>query len=168
MNKRNDQKQLLADVLAEESGDGFSEALLGETLWRARRRRHWRQTRRAGGVLAVILVAALTIWRNLPDRTRSPVVVQRSPASTAYQLIVSQPLQSSQIIHSQPFAPDQFSAPFSAVTFVYSRPGGFRAVDDEELLSLAAPQTAALVRRGPHEAELILVSANTGQTEGQN
>ncbi|HEY9174624.1 MAG TPA: hypothetical protein VI136_20250 [Verrucomicrobiae bacterium] len=35
--------------------------------------------------------------------------------------------------------------------------GGYREIGDDALLALAAPRVAALVRRGPHEAELIFV-----------
>jgi hypothetical protein len=46
--------------------------------------------------------------------------------------------------------------------------GGFREVGDDELLALAAPQTAALIRRGPHEAELVLVPAEERTSRREN
>ena len=63
MNRPTDHEHLLADVLAGEDGAGFREALLSETLRRARRRRHFRQARRAVPVVAGIVGLCLLVWQ---------------------------------------------------------------------------------------------------------
>jgi hypothetical protein len=157
MNERTDKEALLADVLAEESRAGFSAALLGETLRHARRRRQWRRVRRAGGALAVLLLAGFVVWQSQPRRMAPTEMAQPQLAPRAYELVVSQPLTVGQQVSTQPLAIERFSPAQAAVAQVRTRLGGFCEVGDEELLTLAEPQIAALVRRGPHEAELVFV-----------
>jgi len=157
MNRPTDQEGLLADVLAEEAREGFSAALLAETLRLARRKRQWRQVRRGSVVAALLLLAGLGIWQSLP-RAKPPTAIAPPPAAPAsYQLIVSQPLLESQMVATQPLAAESTFVANVMTPTIRTYGGGFREVGDDELLSLAAPQTAALVRRGPHEAELVLV-----------
>ena len=165
MNKRTDQEALLADVLAEESHEGFGAALLGETLRHARRRRRWRQTCQVGGVL-LLLLAGFVVWHDAPRRTQQTERARPQMTTPAFQLIVSQPLDSGQIITTQPLLPNQQIVAAVEVVVVQTRDGEFREVGDDELLTLAAPQIVALVRRGPHAAELVFVPP-TGATESQ-
>jgi hypothetical protein len=163
MNRQTDQEQLLTDVLREEAGAGFYEALLGETLRLARRRRQVRLVQRVGGVFAILAVtAAIAFWW----RPHAPVMEARAPAQN-YKLTLSQPLPASCVVSSQPLRADQVVASTVASGVIYtSTTGGlYRVLGDDELLALA-PLPAALVRRGPHEAELVLVSA-PAETDGQ-
>jgi hypothetical protein len=161
MIRRTDQERLLADVLREETGDGFHDALLGETLRLARRRRQVRLVQRVGGVFAIIaMTAALAIWRN----PHAPVLAARPPAQH-YQLTLSQSLPASCVVSSHPLQADQVvvSTLASGVIQTTTTGGLYRVLGDDELLALA-PLPAALVRRGPHELELVFVSppAETG------
>ena len=161
MIRRTDQERLLTDVLREEDGAGFHAALLGETLRLARRRRQTRLLRRVGGVFAVIAVTAtIAIWR----RPHVPVMEARPPAQN-YQLTLSQPLPASCVVSSHPLRADQVvvSTVASSVIQTTTTGGLYRVLGDDELLALA-PLPAALVRRGPHEVELVFVSppAETG------
>jgi len=157
MNKRTDHERLLADVLAPEADSGFSSALLSQTLHAARRQRRNRQVRRYGGAVAVLLTATLLVSSYL----RRAVKPEQSglPPQLSYQLVVSQPLSANQLVGTRPLAQHQMV--FSAFTAdeVRTAAGGFREVGDDELMALASPQVVALVRRGPHEAELVFVSA---------
>jgi hypothetical protein len=141
MNHSPDHRHLLAEVLADTSPAGFREALLGETLRLARRRRQWRQARRGAAVIAVLALALGGVWWKLswPPKAKP---------TASYLLVRTQPLSPAQIVTTQPLSPGQL---------VLTVSGGFREIGDDELLSLVAPQVAALVRRGPHEAELIFV-----------
>ena len=159
MNRRTDQERLLADVLREETGDGFHEALLDETLRLARRRRQVRLVQRVGGVFAILAVTtAIAIWQ----RPHAPVMVFHPPAPQ-YRLTLSQPLPASCVVSSRPLRTDQVVVSTLASRVVHTTAGRYQVLGDDELLALA-PQPAALVRRGPHEVELVFVSppAETG------
>ena len=153
MTRRTDQERLLADVLREETGDGFHEALLGETLRLARRRRQVRLARRVGGAFALIAVmTAIAIW----PRLHAPVQEARQPAHP-YHLTFSQPLPASCVVSSRPLRADQVVVSTLASGVVHTTAGRYQVLGDDELLALA-PVPAALVRRGPHEVELVFVS----------
>jgi hypothetical protein len=155
MNPPADKDQLLADVLADESSVGFREALLTETLGLVRRRRRFRQVRRAASGLAVIVGLAVLVWRNLP-----PPVVTPESAGRSYAIVRSQPLRPAALVSTQPLAANRFVASARNAEIVQTAPGAgqFREIDDSELLALVGPKPAALVRRGPHSAELVFVN----------
>ncbi len=164
MNREPENERLLTDVLSEAAPADFREAMLGETLRLARQRRQFRQARQVGGVLAVLAVAAIVIVRSLPQR-----LVKPQPSIASYQLVQSQPLSAGQIVATRPFAAQQIVASVETASFVHTIPGsgGFREIGDDELLAMA-PQPAALVRRGPHEAELVLVKQDVQQESPVN
>lgn len=153
MTRRTDQERLLADVLREETGDGFREALLGETLRLVRRRRQARLARRVGGVCALLAVTtAIALWQ----RPLAPELAARPPAQH-YQLTLSQPLPASCVVSSCPLRADQVVVSTLASSVIQTTTGLYRVLGDDELLALA-PVPAALVRRGPHEVEFVFVS----------
>lgn len=138
-------------MLADETGAGFRETLLGETLRLARRRRQWRRTRQ--GVAAVAALALLCLggsWLWQPAALH-PVF------DTACPVVRTQPLRPAEIVTTRPLASEQLVASVAAAPVVSTVLGGYREIGDDELLALAAPRVAALVRRGPHEADLIFV-----------
>lgn len=167
MNRQTDNERLLADVLAAESDDGFRGALLGETLRLARRRRQFRQMRRIGGVTALLIIAALGV-RQLGPKQAEKQQMARTPAPTSYQLVVTQPLSLNQIVNTRPLLADRLIASVATAGIVRTSTGGFSEVGDDELLALAAPQIVALVRRGPHQAELVFVSPPSEPMPQQN
>jgi hypothetical protein len=156
MNQQNDHERLLADVLAGEDVAGFREALFSETLRRARRRRHFRQARRGSAAVAVFVGLGLWVWHSLPSQVKSPAVSRPN-----YAVVHSQPLPAAALVLTRPLAIDQHVASFTNVQRVQTAPGGgqFREIDDDELLTLAEPKPVALVRRGPHTAELIVLNS---------
>jgi hypothetical protein len=153
MNHSPDHRHLLADVLADTSPAGFREALLGETLRLARRRSQWRQVRRSAAVMAALVLAVAGLWWKLSGPAKA------KPA-TGCLVVRTQPLSPAQIVTTQRLAPAQLVASVACANVVLTVSGGFREIGDDELLALVAPQVAALVRRGPHEAELIFVETN--------
>ena len=168
MNPRTDHEELLADVLAEESQAGFSDVLLGETLRLARRKRQWRQVRHAVVTAALLLLAGFGVWQSLPRGKQTIELAQPPVAPLPYQLVVSQPLAEAQLVTTQPLITETPLVTEFETPTLRTYGGGFREVGDDELLALAAPQTAALIRRGPHEAELVIVPLSEEPAQHQN
>src|SRR5437870_5336532 len=133
MNRPTDHEHLLADVLAGEDGAGFREALLSETLRRARRRRHFWQARRAAPAMAVIAGLCWLVWHSLPRQVTLPEAQQQN-----YAVVHSQPLPAAALVMTRPLAIDQLVASFTNVPRVQTAPGGghLREIDDDELLAL--------------------------------
>ena len=152
-----DHDPLLADVLAEAEPADFRAALLGETLRLARRRRIGRRVRRSALVATIVLGAVtLGLWKNPPSSPAPAAVLPASPAS-AYTLIRSQIFPEAARVATQPFQPDRIVSSFAGVVTIRTPMADrfVRLIDDDELLALASPRPAALVRIGPATQELI-------------
>jgi len=164
MKQKTDNERLLADVLSAEPNSEFSANVLAETLGVVRRQRRVRQVRRYGAALATVIAAAL-VSSHFLQRPTAPSLAT-APKPPTYQLIVTQPLTPVQITETRRFSPDQ-QVPIASVNLIQTATGGFGEIGDDELISLAAPNVVALVRRGPHEAELIFVAAPTEDSSAQ-
>ena len=155
MNRPSENERLLADVLAEERTDGLQDALWAQTLGLVRRRRRSRQARRAFAARAVVAALCWAIWRHpvpthtLPGSPAQSCAVVRSRPLAPNALVSTQPLASDCIVASRP------SAEAVQTTFSSGQPP---EIDDGELLALVGSKPAALVRRGPHLAELVFVN----------
>ena len=156
MNRPNDHERLLAEVMAGADAAGFREALLGETLRLARRRRRFRRALQAVPLVAVFVGLALRMRRGLP-----PEGPPREAMQENYVVVQSQPLPAAALVMTRPLAIDHLVASFTNVQRVQTEQhnGQFREIDDDELLALARPEPAALVRLGPHTAQLIVLNS---------
>ena len=163
MNHEPDNEQLLADVLAEAAPTGFRESLLGETMRLARRRRRWRQTRRAAALLVVLGLLAVLVRQNFPPHPLAPIPVAKVQVKS-YELIRTQPLSAGAIVVTQPLSADRLVASVATAEMVQTGSGGFRVINDDELLTLVSPRPAALVRLGPHSEQLVF--ANPADEKG--
>jgi hypothetical protein len=154
MNRPEHDEHLLADVLGEGVSADFREGLLNETLRLARRRRRFRQARGAASVLALLAALALVVWHQIPP-TRSPLALPARP----YTIVHTQPLPAAAWVVTKPFAPASLLASVPTQSVVLTANAGPRAreISDDELLALV-PKPAALVRCGPHCAELVFVN----------
>jgi hypothetical protein len=157
MNHEPDNKQLLADVLAEAAPAVFREALLGETLRLARRRRRWRQTRRAAALFVALGLLAVLVWQNLPQRPVASMPVAKAKVKN-YELVRTQPLSAGAVVVTRPLSADQLVASVTTAETVQTSSGNFRVINDDELLALVASRPAALVRLGPHSEQLVFVN----------
>jgi hypothetical protein len=159
MNHPADRKTLLAEVFADETPVEFRAAMLGETLRLARRRRRFRQTRHAAVSLAMLAGMAALAWKNL-----APAPVHRVSDGSTLRVVCSQPLPEAALVTSQPLAPDSIVVSTASAVLVSTERNGsqFQVIDDSQLLSLAGPGAAALVRWAPHDVELVFAHANTG------
>ena len=95
------------------------------------------------------------VWRSL-----LPPVAPAEATQKNYALIRSQPLPAAAVVLTQPFATDPRVDPLPIVAQIRTPTGGgqFREIDDDELLALAQPKPAALVRLGPHAAQLVVLN----------
>ena len=162
MNQRTDNERLLADVLTPEAGSGFSADVLAGTLHGVRRRRRVRQVRRLAAMI-VLLTGVAFAFNHLFQRETKPELTRSAP--TSYQLVVSRALAPGQIVGTRALAPDQWVTSTVVAQRVQTTSGGFGEIGDDELMALAAPQVVALVRRGPHEAELVFVPARAENSD---
>jgi hypothetical protein len=159
--KRTDQERLLNDVLADEAETGPNAASLDQLLQLARRQRRVRLVRRACGV-SVIAVVVMSAFLFQSSTQKPQTELARKPIMPAsYETVVSFALKSEQLVGSQPLLPEQMVLADSAVTVIYTTEANFQPVNDEQLLELTKPNIAVLVRRGPHEAELVFVEPAT-------
>ncbi|HWX18367.1 MAG TPA: hypothetical protein VN578_00545 [Candidatus Binatia bacterium] len=142
---------LLADVLAEGRDAGLRETLLSETLRLVRRRRRFARARRAVLSLAVVAACALLFWRY---GSHTPV---GRGNSRPYLLVLTEPLARATWLETKPFSAQNIvsSEPNAALVTTVSLPQTLHELNDDELLALATPHPAVLVRHGPHSAELV-------------
>jgi hypothetical protein len=154
VNDRRQNEHLLRDVLSEGISADFREGLLKQTLRLARRGRRFRQARRAASALAVVVGLGLLVWHQFPSG-RGPAGLPAKP----YALIRTQPLPPAAWVATRPLSAARLVASAKNGNIVVIAKTGVpvREINDDELLALV-PKPAALVRRGPHSAELVFVS----------
>ncbi|HOX56372.1 MAG TPA: hypothetical protein P5205_07195 [Candidatus Paceibacterota bacterium] len=154
MNNPGHNERLLADVLGEGVAADFRDGLLNETLCLARRRRRVRLVRAALPALAVLLALGFLVWHQAPFGQR-PTTLQAKP----YSIVRTRPLPPAAWVVTMPLSPARLVASVPTDSVVLTAHAGARAreINDDELLALV-PKPAALVRCGPHCAELVFVS----------
>ena len=140
--------------MAESAPTEFRAALLGETLRLARHRRIGRRVRRTGVALAVAMLAAVAAWKNLAPPGAAP-----RPVVAGCEIVRTRQLAPGAIVTTRAFGAERRVATVANLKVVRTAPGtaGIHEIDDHELLALAAPRLAALVRVGPHAQELLFV-----------
>jgi len=160
MEKKTDNEQLLNDVLTEAAPANFRDAMLGETLRAVRRRRRWRQTRRATALLTMLALCGVFIWwENLPQKpVISPPPSAAKVVEKSYTLVETHPLPASDIITKQPMPSGRFIASTIGIKIVETSGGSYRVIDDDQLLALVASHPAVLIRTGPHSEELVFAN----------
>jgi len=158
MNNRIDQESLLAEVLAEASPPDFREAMLAETLRLARRRRQFRLARQAAGVLAVAGLLAVMAAQYFTKPTSISTPLAKQNAKPSYELVRTQPMPSGAFISTRNFPAAGSVAPGPKIIEVATTSGGFRLINDDELLALLADKPAVLIRTGPHSEELVFAN----------
>jgi hypothetical protein len=159
MNNRVDQDNLLAEVLAEASPADFRAALLAETLRLARRRRQWRQVRPVAGILALAALLAVLAAHQSSKPPTAASSISKKIVPPSYQLVRTQPLPAGALITTRVFSTAGLATAIPKVIEVATVSGGFRLINDDELLALLADKPAVLIRTGPHSEELIFANA---------
>jgi len=150
-------------VLSEAAPADFRETLLGGTLHLVRRRRRWRQTRRAGGALMLLALFSALVWQNLPNHPAAPTLVAKT-IEKSYQLVHTRPFPANAVVTTRLLATEQLIASATTVVVVRTTGGGnSRVINDEELLALLSPRPAVLIRLGPDSERLIFVNSPDGK-----
>ena len=154
MNNLRHTERLLTDVLGEGMAADFREGLLNEMLRLAKRRRRFRQARRTASALAVLVGFGLLIWRQFPPGP-GPASLPTKP----YVLVRTQHLPPTAWVATKPLSSANLLVSTSHGNVVVTAKAGvpLRELNDDELLALV-PKPAALVRYGPHSAELVFVN----------
>jgi hypothetical protein len=157
MKRETDDDGLLKDVFGEAAPASLREAMLGQSLRLVRRRRRTRLAGRAAALAVLLGLAVVLIRQTAPRR---PVVLSKAApakAGQSYTLVRSRPLLAAAMITTKPLSAGP-SAAAAAVRIVRTEPGNFRAINDDELLSLISPRPCALIRVGPHLEKLVFVN----------
>jgi hypothetical protein len=158
MNEQTDNQNLLAEVLAEASPPDFREAMLAETLRFARRRRQFRQVRHAAGVLALMGLLAVLVAQHLSGPPVISPPLAKKIARQNYEMVRTQPLPANALVRTRSFPATGLAAPVPRIIEVATASGGFRLINDDELLALLADKPAVLIRTGPHSEELVFAN----------
>lgn len=146
MNHRTDHDSLLTDVLAEAEPAQLRATLLGDTLRQVRRRSRNRIAARM--TFAGAAVMAVTLWLGRAPGTRD---IERCP------IVHSRPLPTGALVTTRSFNPVQRVATQRFFASFHSLEGTapVRLITDAELLALAGPRPAVLVRVSSREQTLI-------------
>jgi hypothetical protein len=158
MNERTDNQNLLAEVLAEASPPDFRAAMLAETLRLARRRRQFRQARRAVGVLTAASLLAVLVAQQFSEPTTISTPLAKKIAKKSYEPVRTQPMPTGALISTRNFPATGFASPAPRIIEDATTSGGFRLINDDELLALLADKPAVLIRTGPHSEELVFAN----------
>jgi len=149
-----EQLGLLDDLLAEAAPPDFERDLLDGTLRAVRRRRRSRRLARGLAAAGLFAAIALVVWNSLWPTTTIQSV------RTALNIVHTQPLPASMIVRTKLDGLAVVNS--SAATYLSVETGAikdpFNEIDDEQLLALARGRPVALVRQGPHQAELLFLN----------
>jgi hypothetical protein len=158
MNKHADKDSLLTEVLAEASPADFRATMLAETLRQARRRRHFRQARQAVGALTVMsLLAVFMVQRSSTPPVLS-IPLAKMITKPSCELVRTRPLPADAIVGTRCFPETGFAASVPRIVEVATSSGGYKIINDDELLALLADKPAVLVRTGSHSEELVFAN----------
>src|ERR1035438_6180185 len=158
MNERTDNEELLAEMLAEASPADFRAAMLAETLRLARRRRQFRQVRPAAGFLVLMGLLAVLATQHFSKPPVGSLPLAKKVARQSYELVRTQPLPASAIVSTRSFSATGLAASVPNFTEIATVGGGFRLINDDQLLALLADKPAVLIRTGPHSEELVFAN----------
>jgi len=113
--------------------------------------------RQAAGVFAVAALLVILGWQNWPTQSVASKPIAKKTVRTNYKLVRTQPLPEIDLITTRQSSV-QIVASISAVAQISTTSGGFRQINDNELLALLAGKPAVLIRTGPHSEELVFAN----------
>ncbi len=165
MKQPTDNERLLDEVMAGDA-EGFRDASLAGLLQFAQQRRRRRVGYRVVGSLLALGLAGVVLQNELrPQKTVRELAGPGTPPAS-YRLVVSAPLASAQLVTTAALPAISVVTSDFAPRWVATQPGNFIEVGDDELLALALPRVAALVRNDRNGTELLFVSESSA--DGRN
>jgi hypothetical protein len=166
-----DSEYLLDEVLADAAPGSYRAELLNRTLKTVRRHRRFRTVGK-GTVATLLVVLAVTWlwdgWTRITDPSGRTDVWnlaanrgEQKPHS--YRLVESHPLDPAMFVTTGPGLTRVVASTSSELTVVETRQARhlYTEIDDEKLLALLAGRSAALIREGPDQAQLLLPDQET-------
>ena len=151
MSAKGHNQEFLDEILAEGRQAGAREMLFDDTLRLVRGRRRVRRIRRAALTMAILAAVGWLFWRPAPTK---PVLAE---LPKPYRLVRTQPLAQTSLVATEPFAAASIvsSAPNAVLVATVPSQHLAREIDDDDLLALAGPRPAVLIRLGPDSADLV-------------
>jgi hypothetical protein len=95
-------------------------------------------------------------WFLFPHRQTT-----ETPVRGAIEIVTTQPLASTSLVSTQVLSAEHVVTSTPCAYVVHTRPAGegFRLIGDQELMALAAPRPAVLMRLGPTSQRLIFADS---------
>jgi hypothetical protein len=158
MKTPDDTDAFLASVMQTSADADFREQQLNLMLRGVRRRRlvvRWQ--RRTLVCLAGWLMLTAAYWGGRALRSRSVQIVLESPV----QVVLTARGNSPATVRSRPSSVSTVSSVRNSAPEIHTETSstGFLEINDDELVARLAAYSGALIRRGPHEAEVVFVGA---------
>jgi hypothetical protein len=114
--------------------------------------------RPAAGFLVLMGLLAVLATQHFSKPPVGSLPLAKKVARQSYELVRMQPLPASAIVSTRNFSATGFSLSVPRVIEVATTSGGFRLINDDELLALLADRPAVLIRTGPHSEELVFAN----------
>jgi hypothetical protein len=155
MKNQSDPDRLLDDILADAAPPEFRAEMLEQTLQQVRQRSRVRRWNRSIVVVTLVVSIPLLGWKLFVATPKSG----KSPPPS-FSLVRSQPLGPSLIVETKLGIVKIITSSPSTFAFVETELGKHLVteINDDQLLALVAGRPAALVRQGPHQAELLFLN----------
>ena len=132
--------------------------MLAETLRGARRRRQFRQARRVVGITVAMSLLVVLVTQQFSKLNPISTPLAKNITKKSYELIRTQPLPANALVLTRSFSAAGFAAPVPRVNEIATTSGGYRLINDDELLALLAGKPAILIRTGLHSEELVFAN----------
>jgi hypothetical protein len=158
MKNETEPNRLMDDILEEIAPPAFRADLLDRIVKRAQRRSRARRRNQRLFATALVMIIGLFVWKTHTSRNEN-----QDSTSTALNVVNSRPLSPSMVVESFPGSVDVIHSFSGMAALAETGPSGhdFRELSDDELLALMPDTPSVLIRRSPHEAELLIVDAST-------
>lgn len=155
MKSETESNHLLDELFDELTSPAFRAELLEQTLAEARHTKNARRRNRTILTMAGVALAGLLAWRMELPRN----VPEHAPL-TGLAVVRSVPLAASEIVESIPGSAHVIGSTSSTIAFVKTQ-SSVPELNDAQLLALMDGTPSVLIRKGPHDEELLVVDAST-------
>jgi hypothetical protein len=145
-------KTMLEEVL---DGGEFQEAMLTETLRQVRKQKRVRRSRRAIGMVLLVVLGSTLLWT---VNHRNPGPAAQVTPKRSYDLIQTRPLPSSMLVLTEASERVIQSSASASLATITSTPARKLEITDQEFWALLNGHPAALVWRNANHPELVFLN----------